>query len=374
MHAAERHRAARERAPDRASPSRRPLHPPSVRARLRPRSRGQALVEFALILPVFLLLLVIAVDFGRLFYTDVQIHNAAREAAAVAIYAPTNTTQIASHATAEKDGQGQRGDVENAITVTTSCADSTPAHNPISCSLAQGGTGSGYTVTVNVNQRFVFLTPLISSIFGSSLQINASATAAVLGYAGGTGGTNPGTCSLPSASFVFAFTGSRTIFADPSASTPNSGVCNISGYNWDWGDGNLEVGTATGSSHTFAASDPGPWQVKLTVTNQAGENSQTRTVTIVVVTPPPTCAKPTPNFFIQSKTGQGNKTYNYKDSSTVADPVNCPISDWLWTFNDLGGLQSNAQNPSATYASGGNHSVTLRVTNAGGSNSITLNL
>lgn len=371
MHLAERHQAARRRAPDRASPSRPPDLTSSIRACLRPRSRGQALVEFALILPVFLLLLVIAIDFGRLFYTYVQINNAAREGAAVAIYAPTNATQIASHATGEKNAQGQRGDIENAIVVTTSCADSTLARTPIDCSLAQGGTGSGYTVTVNVNQRFVFLTPLISSMFGSSLQLNASATAAVLGYAGTTGGTNPGTCTAPTASFTWIITGPRTIFADPSASTPNSGVCNISGYNWTWGDGAVEVGTATGNSHTFASD--GPWQVQLEVTNQAGPGTKTETVTLVVA-PPPTCTKPAPNFFIFNKTGQGNKTYNYRDSSTVADPTNCPITDWLWTFNDLGGVQSNAQNPSATYAGGGAHSVTLKVTNAAGSNQITLNL
>jgi PKD repeat protein len=370
MHTARRQKAARPRAPERASPSRPRFPLPSIRARLRPSSAGQALVEFALILPVFLLLLVVAVDFGRLFYTYVQIHNAAREGAAVAIYAPTLSAPITSHATGEKNSQGQRGDVENAIVVTSSCH--TAAGALLDCSLAQGGTGAGNTVTVNVNQRFIFLTPLISQIVGSSLQLNASATAAVLGYAGGGGGSNPGTCSLPTASFVWTITSGRTVFFNPAASTPNSGVCNISGYNWTWGDGLSDVGTATGLSHTFASDNT--WVVKLEVTNQAGPNEQIQNVPITTVPPPPTCAKPTPNFYIFDKTGQGNKTYNYRDSSTVADLVNCPITDWLWTFNDVGGIQSNATNPSQTYASGGNHSVTLRVTNAGGSNTITLNL
>jgi Flp pilus assembly protein TadG len=43
--------------------------------------RGQGLVEFALILPVMMLILLIAVDFGRLFFTYIQVNNAAREAA-----------------------------------------------------------------------------------------------------------------------------------------------------------------------------------------------------------------------------------------------------------------------------------------------------
>ena len=51
-------------------------------------SRGQAVVEFALILPVFLLLLLIAVDFGRLFFTYIQLNNTAREGAAYAAAQP----------------------------------------------------------------------------------------------------------------------------------------------------------------------------------------------------------------------------------------------------------------------------------------------
>ncbi len=68
------------------------------------------------------------------------------------------------------------------------------------------------------------------------------------------------------------------------------------------------------------------------------------------------------------------KTYTYRDASSVADPVHCPITDWLWTFTDLGGTQSNAQNPAAvTYGNNSNHPVTLRVTNAAGSRTVTLN-
>src|SRR5687767_5120376 len=43
-----------------------------------PVSRGQALVETALLLPVLALLLVIALDFGRVFFGWVALQNAAR--------------------------------------------------------------------------------------------------------------------------------------------------------------------------------------------------------------------------------------------------------------------------------------------------------
>jgi Flp pilus assembly protein TadG len=53
-------------------------------ARLRKTEFGQALVEFTLILPIFLLLLFSLVDFGRGFYTWLLVTNAAREGARIA--------------------------------------------------------------------------------------------------------------------------------------------------------------------------------------------------------------------------------------------------------------------------------------------------
>ena len=356
------------------------------------------MVEFALVLPVLLFLVVIAVDFGRLFFSYIQISNAAREGANYGSGAPTDTVGITTRVNAEKNAQGQAG--EGTPVVTTSCADG--AGSTIACNLATGGGGAGNTVTVTVHVPFTFVTPLISGFFGGDLDVVNSATATVLGYAPGSGASQPPGCSLPSASFTLIVTSGLTVFANPSGSTPNSGVCNISGYNWDWGDTLTSVGTATGDSHTYLS--PGTYTIVLEVTNQAGANERSDTVTVPLPPPTPTpttaptptpaptptggpsptpsptptpaptpinCAPPVANFtWIQS--GQANKTYTYTDASTVADAVNCPITDWLWTFTDQGGLQSNAQNPApVTYQNGGKHPVTLRVTNAGGSTTIT---
>ena len=53
---------------------------PSV-IRRRDRSRGESVVEFALVLPILLLLLAATIDFGRLFYLYVAVNNAAKEGA-----------------------------------------------------------------------------------------------------------------------------------------------------------------------------------------------------------------------------------------------------------------------------------------------------
>jgi Flp pilus assembly protein TadG len=51
------------------------------RARSRRREEGQALVEFALVLPVILLVLVGIVQFGLMFYTYIDLTSATRDAA-----------------------------------------------------------------------------------------------------------------------------------------------------------------------------------------------------------------------------------------------------------------------------------------------------
>ena len=43
-------------------------------------SRGQALVETALILPIIILLLLMGIDLGRVFFTSIDLRNAAHEA------------------------------------------------------------------------------------------------------------------------------------------------------------------------------------------------------------------------------------------------------------------------------------------------------
>lgn len=48
------------------------------------KEEGQALIEFVLALPVFLLIIAIILDFGWLFYNQIGMENAARNAARVA--------------------------------------------------------------------------------------------------------------------------------------------------------------------------------------------------------------------------------------------------------------------------------------------------
>ena len=326
-------------------------------------SRGQSMVELALVLPLLVLLMLIAIDFGRIYFSYIEINNAAREGAKYGAQAPTDTASINAAINRETNAQSQSG--ESALVVSAPvCKDALGA--VIACATATtGGSGAGNTVTIRVAEKFSFLTPIINNFFGNNFQMTAAATSTVYGFVADGWGTPPSGCGAPTASFVVNSDNSLIISADPSASTPNSGVCNISGYNWTWGDGNTRrrLGQREHAHLQRGRHLHGPLQV----TNQGGASTITHNVTVPAPPAPPTCAKPVALF-----NWTGGKTYTYHDLSTVADPTNCPITNWLWTFTDLG-TQSNAQTPAPqTYGNNSSHPVTLQVTNAGGTSTITL--
>ncbi len=151
---------------------------PRVALRVASRVSGQSLVEFSLLLPVLLLLLVVAVDFGRLFATYVAVNNAAREAVAFASIHPTFITSTDSP---DPENVTYRARLEvttpsdprfTSVTVTT------PTCTPSPCPTVLG-SGGGTTIKVSVRTSFTFLTPLVSAIVGGSIQLNGSAAAAI---------------------------------------------------------------------------------------------------------------------------------------------------------------------------------------------------
>jgi Flp pilus assembly protein TadG len=69
-------------------------------------SRGQSLVEFALCLPVLVLIFIGVFDLGRAFNAYIIITNSAREGAFYASMHPTDTTGIRARAVAEAQASG----------------------------------------------------------------------------------------------------------------------------------------------------------------------------------------------------------------------------------------------------------------------------
>jgi hypothetical protein len=120
--------------------------------------RGQTLVEFALILPAFLLLVVFIFDFGRAVYYYSAIHNAAREGARYGAVNPIRASSTSVYA----DIAGMKNEViKFAVGMGLSDCDITFADiDPAFYESAGGITNA--TVRVEVEYKFYPVTPLVS--------------------------------------------------------------------------------------------------------------------------------------------------------------------------------------------------------------------
>lgn len=157
-----------------------------------PPSRGQALVEFALILPILALLIVMAIDFGRVFFGWVSLHNAARIGANFAGYTPDLLA----------DG-AKRDDYEQLIADNIVGCDLNPAdindaaYDPV----FSDGNGDdngvnqdwGDFVTVTITCELDMITPLASAVVGQSVPMAAEAVFPIRQgtFAGPGGGATP---------------------------------------------------------------------------------------------------------------------------------------------------------------------------------------
>jgi hypothetical protein len=145
-------------------------------------ARGQGLVEFAILLPVLLLVVLGAIDFGRVMFSWIQITNASREAAAYAAFNPNDSGGIALRANQETNVQQQRGEGTLDIDVTCQRADNGVT---VPCSTAFVA-GLGSTITVYVSEPFSFFTPLMNGLF-PGFAIGAESTGFYMVPPNGTG-------------------------------------------------------------------------------------------------------------------------------------------------------------------------------------------
>ncbi|HTW62406.1 MAG TPA: TadE/TadG family type IV pilus assembly protein [Terracidiphilus sp.] len=120
--------------------------------------RGASLVEMAALLPLFLLLLFGAIDFGRAYYLTIEVAGAAHAAAAYGAQNPTDVTGMRNAANNDAPG------------VTLTFANSTPSYGcecsdgtsySASCSTAPScsGTTEVYRVNVTVSATYSPLFP-----------------------------------------------------------------------------------------------------------------------------------------------------------------------------------------------------------------------
>lgn len=135
--------------------------------RRRMTSRGQAMVEFALVLPLFLLVIFAVLDLGRAIYDYSTITNAAREAARFGIIAPSPTASVQAKV---QQFAGPLGIATADITVSCLTADGTNL-----CANAQAGD----EITVAVTYPYTPLVQAITTFTGPTLTLATSATMVV---------------------------------------------------------------------------------------------------------------------------------------------------------------------------------------------------
>lgn len=132
------------------------------------RTRGQAMTEFALILPIFALMLFGIIDLGRYVYTANALNNGAREGARFASVGvrPAECAGLSRAACAQAVASNRSWGISpSSVTVTPSClrVDGDGTLDPV----AVASCRTGDLLTVRSTTDFTLVTPLIAQLLGS---------------------------------------------------------------------------------------------------------------------------------------------------------------------------------------------------------------
>ncbi|MGQ0732337.1 MAG: TadE/TadG family type IV pilus assembly protein [Acidobacteriota bacterium] len=125
--------------------------------------RGAELVEFAIVLPLLLMVFVAIVDFGFLFQRYVVLTNAAMEGARIAVLPGYTATDAENRVVA----YAANGGIPNAVN---------PVVTPVALPGVGGGTWPGVQVQVTNVYTYTYVGPIMS-IFGGSMGPNVTLTA-----------------------------------------------------------------------------------------------------------------------------------------------------------------------------------------------------
>jgi Flp pilus assembly protein TadG len=129
--------------------------------------RGAEAVEFALVVPIFLLLVFGVVDFGYMINRDTMINNASREGAREGALNPDSAaiSTLVRQALATVEPVGT---TPSKITVTVTCR----KPDDTACATFAGDAKPGGTVIVKVNYSHSWITPVGSTIYPSGITLS----------------------------------------------------------------------------------------------------------------------------------------------------------------------------------------------------------
>lgn len=252
------------------------------------RRGGQSTVEFALILPVLLLLGLIAVDFGRIYLGYINLQNMARIAANFAANNPN--AWIPGNPT----GPATITKYQNQIladAAATNCAlnPATPVSPTFTDADGNGNVrGLGDKVSVALTCRFSVITPIIANIVGGTVNVSASSVFPVKSALSQTS-SGGGACLFPSPAILASpLNGPATLIVN---FMDSSGGGAGTAWLWDFGDGRTSTLRDPGD---IPYATQGNYVVTLKVTNACGDRTTNPGVTITVTpaSQPPLCTVP----------------------------------------------------------------------------------
>ncbi|MEP2668344.1 MAG: PKD domain-containing protein [Cyclobacteriaceae bacterium] len=137
---------------------------------------------------------------------------------------------------------------------------------------------------------------------------------------------------------------------DKSITFTNATVGVVTGYSWDFGDGNSSG--LTDGTNTF--DDFGTYDVTLEATNAAGcINTSIQEITIY--------SKPQPDFSLDLPPFSCNGSPSQFNDLTP-NPVDSNLDSWVWNFGDTQNGTSTTRNPQYIYDDAGQYNVNLDVT------------
>ena len=270
--------------------------------------RGQALVEFALVLPVLLIVLLFAIDFGRAFYSWVILQNASRIGANYAALNPELWKVDPAVVPAEYSALISKdwGAIDCDVPTAPVFIDS-PGDTSLAGQTADTAFDVGDSVRVTLTCPFRPLTPIISGILGNSIQLVATSefrirsgeiagldhdlqipkpsTVAPTPSPGPTPTPGPTPCPVTAEFAGVPTSGSTPLSVQFTDQSTTSAGCTIDSWAWDFGDG--QTSSQQDPVHLFTKTSPGGssqrFDVSLTVTVLPGGSdteSKNRYITV----------------------------------------------------------------------------------------------
>ena len=147
--------------------------------KLTAKQRGQSLVEFAITLPILVLLLLGTVDFGMALFSYSMLRDAAQEGAFYGSFNPANTEEIENRA---RNISPRADDTVFSSPVQLRDTDLIKVNVKVlgkSCQGAENGVAN--SIQVNVSYRYPILMPFIGRLIGSNtIPLTGTATNVIL--------------------------------------------------------------------------------------------------------------------------------------------------------------------------------------------------